>query len=560
MKEPLEDLQGPLGEAEQSQKELERRVFHLKALYDVSQVIGSLRDTQQIMKNLLTMVMGTFGTPRGIGVLIDLQRNRVEAVAHRGIEKSPVDLFSQVLEPTVFQETKGISSVQIIPVGEQVEGNDKRKLFEILSFLQIRIWVPFAVNEYFQGGLGLGDKLSGDPYSAEDHELLSTLASQLTIALDNALAYVEIKQLNRGLEEKVRQRTEELRLQHEKLREVNLQLELHNRFIRTNFGRYVSDEVVANLLESPEGLQLGGEKRKATILMSDLRGFTPLAERLAPEQILSIVNRYLGIMVDVILMYQGTINEFIGDAILVLFGAPIWREDDAQRAVACAVAMQQAMGTVNIQNRREGLPEVEMGIGVHTGEVVVGNIGSPRRMQYSVLGSPVNLASRIESYTIGGQILISESTQREIGPILKIERQMEIEAKGIGKPVILYDVRGIGGKYNLFLPQGEEVFLPLQRDVAVRYSLVEEKHLGRTVFEGRLVKLSIKGGEIRSDYAVPLLSDIKIQILDLDGEQMPGDFYGKVVEQLWKGYQGFAVRFTSISSEALLLKILRDAQ
>lgn len=504
------------------------------------------------------MVMGTFGTPRGIGVLIDLQKNRVEAVAHRGIEKSPGDLFSQALEPNVFQETKGISSVQIIPVGEQVEGNDKRKLFEILSSLQIRIWVPFAVNEYFQGGLGLGDKLSGDPYSAEDHELLSTLASQLTIAFDNALAYVEIEQLNKGLEEKVRQRTEELRLQHEKLREAHSQLELRNRFIQSAFGRYVSDEVVANLLESPEGLQLGGEKRKATILMSDLRGFTPLAERLAPEQILSIVNRYLGTMVDVILMYQGTINAFIGDAILVLFGAPIWREDDAQRAVACAVAMQQAMGTVNIQNRREGLPEVEMGIGVHTGEVVVGNIGSPRRMQYSVLGSPVNLASRIESYTIGGQILISKATRQEVGPILTIAQQMEVEAKGIGKPLVLYDVRGIAGEHNLFLPDREEEFLPLSQEIPLRYTVVEGKHLSRTVFEGRFVTLSVRGGEIHSDHSVPPLSNIKIQLINLKGEELPGDFYGKVVAHLGENRSGFAVRFTSLPPETPIFKLLRS--
>jgi len=153
-------------------------------------------------------------------------------------------------------------------------------------------------------------------------------------------------------------------------------------------------------------------------------------------------------MVTVIKQYQGTIDEFIGDAIFVLFGAPVWQEDDAERGVACAVAMQIAMVSVNEENRKEGLPEVEMGIGVHTGQVVVGNIGSAERMKYGVVGSHVNLTSRIQSYTTGGQILISETTRQEVGQILKIGREMEVNAKGIDHPITLYEVLGLRGRHN----------------------------------------------------------------------------------------------------------------
>ncbi|MCZ6874270.1 MAG: response regulator, partial [bacterium] len=190
-----------------------------------------------------------------------------------------------------------------------------------------------------------------------------------------------------------------LKRTREDLQQLATQLEMRNRFIRDTFGRYVTDDVVATLLDSPDGLRLGGEKRNVTMLMADLRGFTSLAERLSPEQVVTVLNRYLSTMVEVILQYQGTIEEFIGDAIFIVFGAPIWRQDDAERAVACAVAMQLAMTTVNDQNRQEGLPEIEMGIGVHTGEVVVGNIGSHKRTKYGVVGSHANLTSRIESYT-----------------------------------------------------------------------------------------------------------------------------------------------------------------
>lgn len=336
---------------------------------------------------------------------------------------------------------------------------------------------------------------------------------------------------------------------YQALEQLAQQLERHNRFIRETFGRYLTDDVVANLLDSPIGLQLGGEKRQVTILMADLRGFTSLSSRLAPEQVVVILNRYLGAMVEIISQYQGTIDEFIGDAILVIFGAPLWRQDDAPRAVACAVAMQLAMAGVNEQNRRAGLPEVEMGIGVHTGEVVVGNIGSPKRAKYGVVGSAVNLTARIESYTIGGQILISETTRQELGPVVKVTEQIEVEAKGIDQPITVYDVQGIGGVYQLFLPVRDKALIPLQEEIPLQYTLLDGKHLDGTVFTGSFVTLSAKEGEICSPHPVAPWSEIKIQLMNHTGEKLPGDLYAKVLRPLPESRPGFAVHFTSISPE-----------
>ncbi len=327
------------------------------------------------------------------------------------------------------------------------------------------------------------------------------------------------------------------------------QLELRNRFIRTTFGRYLTDEVVTSLLDSPEGLKLGGEKRQVTILMADLRGFTSLSGRLGPEQVVTILNRYLGTMVDIIMEYQGTIDEFIGDAIFVIFGAPLRMDDHAQRAVVCAVSMQLAMATVNAQNRDEGLPEVEMGVGVNTGEVVVGNIGSHKRAKYGLVGPHVNLTARIESYTVGGQILISEATRQAAGPDLTIEAQIAVEAKGIEQPVTLYDVRGIGGEYNLFLPEREAMFLPLHTEIPLWYTVLEGKHVGGTVCTGAFVQLSVKGGEVRSEHPVSPLSDIKIRLIGATGEEIAGDLYGKIVGTPTDRRASFAVRFTSIPPE-----------
>jgi class 3 adenylate cyclase len=537
-------------DAAHSQRELERRIFHLKTLYEVSQVIGSLRDPQQIMKNLLLMVIGTFGALKGVAFLVDVRQGRVAVATQRRMAKTALAELSQAVEAGDFDEIKGVTDIQMLDESE-IRQQGGRKLFAFLAASQIHVWIPFAVNEHFKGGIGLGAKMLGAPYTPEDQELLSTLANQLTIALDNALAYMEIHQLNIGLEATVQERTAELRTAMEKLTEVNQQLELHNRFIRETFGRYLSNAVVASLLESPTGLELGGVRRHVTILMSDLRGFTSLVGHLAPEQVVTIINRYLGAMVDVILQYEGTINEFIGDAIFVIFGAPLWWPDHAQRAVACAVAMQLAMVVVNTQNRQDGLPEVEMGIGVNTGEVVVGNIGSQRRAKYGVLGTHVNLTSRIESYTIGGQILISQSTLQAVGPILRIAQRMEIEAKGIDGPITLYDVRGIGGEHNLFLPEGEDTFLPLAERIPVTYTVLQGKYLEGGAFLGSLVKLSFKGGEIHSNTLVSSWSNIRIQLTNLNGEPIPGHLYGKIIRQFSEGPAGFSVHFTSMAPEVV---------
>jgi adenylate cyclase len=333
------------------------------------------------------------------------------------------------------------------------------------------------------------------------------------------------------------------------IRRLAEQLELRNRFIRTTFGRYLTDDVVTSLLDSPEGLKLGGEKRQVSILMSDLRGFTSLSGRLGPEQVVAILNRYLGTMVDIIMEYQGTIDEFIGDAIFVIFGAPIWNEDHAQRAVACAVAMQLAMASVNAQNRDEGLPEVEMGVGVNTGEVVVGNFGSHKRAKYGLVGSHVNLTARIESYTVGGQILISEATRQALGSDVTVDAQIAVEAKGIEQPITLYEVHGIGGAYKLCLPEREETFLPLQAELPLCFTVLEGKHLGGTRLTGAFVRLSGKGGEVRSEHPVPLLSDIKMRLIGATGAEIAGDLYGKIVGKPTDTRASFAVRFTSIPPE-----------
>jgi class 3 adenylate cyclase len=221
------------------------------------------------------------------------------------------------------------------------------------------------------------------------------------------------------------------------------QLERNEQFIRATFGRYVSDEIVASLLEQPEGLELGGDLREVTILMSDIRQFSTICENLPPEQVVRMLNNYLGRMSEIIIDHQGTIDEFIGDAILAIFGAPIAREDDADRAVRCALAMQSAMQEINRDNKAQGLPEISMGIGLNTGMVIAGNIGSEKRSKYGVVGHPVNLTSRIEQHTAGGEVLVSGSTLGKLKSAVTTGREERVQVKGISDEVSIVQVTRI---------------------------------------------------------------------------------------------------------------------
>jgi class 3 adenylate cyclase len=325
-------------------------------------------------------------------------------------------------------------------------------------------------------------------------------------------------------------------------------LEVRNRFIFETFGRYLSNEVVERLLQTPEGLKLGGETRKVTLLMSDLRGFTQVADRIPPDRVVRLLNNYLGTMVDVLLSYQGTIDEFIGDAILAIFGAPVQREDDALRAAACAVEMQRAMERVNDFNRREGLPTVEMGIAIHTGDVVVGNIGSDKRAKYGVVGSPVNLTARIESYTVGGQILVSERTRRECGGDLSVGGEVVVQMKGFEKPVSAWDVRGVGGDYRLFLPAREEPLVTLRGPLAVRFATISGKRVDGPESEGLLVRLSMKEAEVEARERPEAFRNIRLRFVARDGSAIAGELYGKVSAPRHTA-KGFALHFTSVPPE-----------
>jgi len=230
---------------------------------------------------------------------------------------------------------------------------------------------------------------------------------------------------------------------HDREERYREQLERRERFIRATFGRYLSDEIVEEILEKPEGLELGGDLKEVTIMMSDIRGFTSVVEQLPPQDVVTLLNRYLGRMTEIILEYGGTIDEFLGDAVLAVFGAPRSFPDDADRAVRCALAMQAAMAEINMANEADQLPHIEMAMALNTGSVVAGNIGSERRSKYGFVGHAMNVTSRIEDIAKPQEILISESTRARLGDAYQLLESRTLSVKGIEEAIVVHAVAGL---------------------------------------------------------------------------------------------------------------------
>lgn len=321
--------------------------------------------------------------------------------------------------------------------------------------------------------------------------------------------------------------------------------------IRDTFGRYLTKEVVNKLLESKDGLKLGGEGREITMIMSDLRGFTALTSNMTPEEVISFLNRYLGKMVEILVEYRGIVDEIIGDGILAFFGAPESLEDHAARGVACALKMQAAMDEVNAAHEVEGLPRLEMGVAVNTGWVVVGNIGSEKRAKYGAVGSQVNFTGRMESYAVGGQVLVSPSTYERLKNILDVRDVLHVEMKGVSGKVALYDVRGIGAPYNVALADRGDALVPLRSKLSAAIHRVDKKIVTGAQSIASFVEASSVSGKIAASDELKQWEDLRIVLLDAEQRPTAAELYGKVVAVTATPEGCLAtVRFTSVSAAA----------
>lgn len=228
----------------------------------------------------------------------------------------------------------------------------------------------------------------------------------------------------------------------------NLIVERKGRYLRKAFSSYVSAELVAQIIQDPDKLKLGGEKRNVTMLFSDIRGFTSLSERMPPEALVSLLNEYLSPMTQIVMNERGTLDKYIGDAIMAIFGAPLDVPDHPKRACQAALQMIEELKKLYPKWKEKGWPHISIGVGINTGEAIVGNMGANMRFDYTAIGDAVNLASRLEGLNklYGTQIIVSKSTLDGVDPSQFLVRELDlVRVKGKEKPVSIFELIGPSG-------------------------------------------------------------------------------------------------------------------
>jgi len=216
--------------------------------------------------------------------------------------------------------------------------------------------------------------------------------------------------------------------------------------IKRAFTRYVAREVVTEILKDPDKIVLTGERREVTVLFCDVRGFTSISERLSPEEVVSLLNAFYTLMIDTTFKHDGTLDKFLGDGVMAIFGAPIFHPDHTVRALRTALAMQAGIRELSARRAAEGKPALRIGIGVNAGSAVAGSVGTEARMEYTVIGDSVNLASRLESYAKAGQILIAEHTYEIVKDAIEARPLGRLKVRGKEDELEVYEVLGVRGE------------------------------------------------------------------------------------------------------------------
>ena len=393
---------------------LQRKANILNELYEMSKALGSGFDLDKIFKKATDIIFRSTPADRVIALLAEgvvTEQNADDAklfpIATRARdEKLEAHARKMTIGRTITRKVmkdKVALLSQDAAADEQFAGVDSI----VSQGVRSTICAPLFTDAGVHGAL-YADRL--DPFSAfkpDDLELISAVAAQTAIAVENVRA-------------------------HERLAREEV--------ARANYGRFLPEYVVKQMLENPESFKLGGVLQTITVLFADIRGFTRISEHASPEKIVQLLNRYFSAMTDIIFAHGGTLDKYLGDGLMALFGAPTTTPKDAANALSAAVAMQRRMIGINVELLEEGFPEIGIGIGLHTGEVTVGYIGSERRSEYTAIGDPVNTASRLESNAKAGEILVSEVTAKAAHSRYQLTPRDPINVKNREQPVPLFEV------------------------------------------------------------------------------------------------------------------------
>ncbi len=393
--------------------DLRRKAKILELLFEMSKTLGTVFDLTQIFEKATDLIFRGTPADRVVALLTDdadaaaISDHSLYQIGARTREASIKKLtekltVSRTITQKVMHDRVAILS-QDAKTDEQFEGAESI----VAQGVRSTICAPLITQSGVHGVL-YADRL--DPFAAfsPDHlELISAVAAQTAVTVETVKAHK--------------------RLAREEV-------------ARANYSRFMPEYVVKQLLENPNSFRLGGANQTITVLFADIRGFTTLSENEKPEKIVGLLNLYFSAMTEIIFEHGGTLDKYIGDELMALFGAPTTTPQDAQNAVKVAAAMQKRLLTLNKELVVLGFSEIAVGIGLHTGEATIGYIGSEQRSEYTAIGDTVNLASRLQSNALGGQILVSEATAKAAGDLLPMTKREPLIVKNRLQPVELFEI------------------------------------------------------------------------------------------------------------------------
>ena len=387
-------------------KKLERENYLLTVLYEAGKALNSKLALEHICEQVVSLACLIEGVERGFVMLFDesgevASQSEVRYRDQQDAEARPQIILSKSVLEMIRSERQPIL-IEDANQDERFSGSESMKI----SGLRSAMCAPLQGKERLFGILYVDNLEKASAFTQEELNVFALVAAQAGAAIDNATA-------------------------HKKIAQQSLQ--------RSALERFLSPEVAEMVVANPD-IRLGGVNQEVTVLFADIRDFTPMSENLEPSRVVEILNEYFTRVTDVIFDNGGTLDKYIGDAVMAVFGAPISKGKDAANAVNSAIQIQRLLIELNRDAAARKWPELRVGIGINTGNAVAGNIGSPRRLDYTVVGDTVNTAQRLMANATGGQILIAESTASKLGRSFDLERLPEMKVKGRSEAVPVFSV------------------------------------------------------------------------------------------------------------------------
>jgi adenylate cyclase len=386
---------------------LRRDYEKLRVSYELARSIGAELDVPKVLERILVGAFQTLNADRGVILLFDENKQlQPRAVRNRqgNVDPNESVLISQTIVEQVTRTREAVLSSDAT-VDSRFQGAHSI----IMQGIRSSMAVPLLHSGELFGLMLLDSQIATNAFTEKDLQLFQNVANQAAIAIQNSLFAKKLEQ---------------------------------EAITRDKFQRLLSPAIAQQVLDGKVEIARGGEARPTTVLFSDIRGFTSMSESESPQIIVDMLNEYFELMVDVLFKYEGTLDKFVGDEIMALFGSPVGHADDPKRAVRTALEMMEVLAQLNETRKGRGDPEIKIGIGINTGEVVAGYLGSSKALEYTVIGDTVNTGARLCSVAKAGEVIISHNTYQHLGESFECIELPPVNVKGKSQALRIYNVVG----------------------------------------------------------------------------------------------------------------------